>query len=526
MMMDMSELQVEIDKATYLYETAYPEHEIDLYFFQSEDVVPPRARVVEGPMNLGEWEMAPGYLGLFQVGPRGNSNLKISVFISLPRKPSPAEYQSHGQPRIMVSRKARLLFKASPLALEFAKYKLEQRHIRRRNDVHSWDKLPCARQYIRPNPPVDDVRPSILIGFHWLEHGGAEKLALDTVHWALEAGLRVFVVSELDGIHRVQDKLPDHPDVVFLRTDRYLPADQLARFFMAMILRENIKAIHIHHYTPIYSILPAIKSQHSDVTVIDSTHIVEHYDGGFVRIAGVWSNFVDVHHVISHELEDVFLDKFQVRSRVVLGRLLDHDRTPAARAPFSLEAGQDKVTVAFVGRMTHQKRPTLVALQMKALAEWAAENNVKIDFKIVGEGPHLAPFQALLARYDLVGITTLHEANTDVPALLAQSDILLLPSSNEGLALVCYEAIEQGAIPISSDVGAQSELIPAALLTDSNPLTSIKQTVSIFEMLLKDNAGLEAAKTALAKSYDTVSEDPKAYDVLMPVYTAAAQERS
>lgn len=520
-MMDMPEVQAEIDKATYLYETAYPGYEIDLYLSQSNDVVPPRARVVEGHTDLREWEMAPGYLGLFQVGQRGTHAFKVSVFISLPRKPNPAEYKSHGQPRVMVSRKARLLFKTSPLALEYAKYVVEQRHIQKRYDVHGWDKLQCARDFVRPDPSAHDVRPSILIGFHWLEHGGAEKLALDTVHWALEAGLRVFVVSELDGLHRVQDKLPDHPDVVFLRTDRYLPADQLARFFMPLILRENIKAIHIHHYTPIYEILPSIKSQHADITVIDSTHIVEHHDGGFVRIAGVWSNFVDVHHVISHELETVFLDKFQVRDKVVLGRLLDHDRTAAARAPFSLEAGQDKITIAFVGRMAHQKRPTLVALQMKALAAWAIENDVKIDFQIVGEGPHLEIFKALLARYNLAGISTLHEANTDVPALLAQSDILLLPSSNEGLALVCYEAIEQGVVPISSDVGAQSELIPESLLTSANPLTSIKQTVSIVETLLQDKAALDAAKTALGGSYETVSQDPKAYDVLMPIYTAA-----
>jgi glycosyltransferase involved in cell wall biosynthesis len=99
---------------------------------------------------------------------------------------------------------------------------------------------------------------------------------------------------------------------------------------------------------------------------------------------------------------------------------------------------------------------------------------------------------------------------------------LLLPSSNEGLALVCYEAIEHGAIPITSDVGAQSELIPEALLTSAEPRASIKQVVSIVEMLLCDAAKLEAAKAALTTQYAAINSDPTAYEVLRPLYTAAA----
>lgn len=45
---------------------------------------------------------------------------------------------------------------------------------------------------------------------------------------------------------------------------------------------------------------------------------------------------------------------------------------------------------------------------------------------------------------------------TDVPELMRNSDVLLLPSIEEGLALACIEAIGSGCVPIVSDVGTDT----------------------------------------------------------------------
>jgi glycosyltransferase involved in cell wall biosynthesis len=518
--------QDEIAQISYLYETTYPGHAVNIYMSKSDDIVPLRGRAHTRNGTVNPWELGQNYLGLATCGSRDGAAPQIDAFVSLGRTPTPAEFATHGQPAAMRSKKVKLLFQVSPLALEYAKFRWETRGRAKRDTRHGWSKIPLSRDFFIPTKDPKsagaDKRPAILIGFHWLEHGGAEKLAFDTVEWALAAGLRVFVISELDGIHRLQTKLPDHPDVTFLRSDRYLSAEDVPRFVRNLVEIENIKVIHIHHCLPIYEALPAIKSSLPDVKVIDSTHIDEHFDGGFVRISGVWSNFVDHHHIISRELAELYIQKFQVRKKLILGRLLERTDQKISLSPFSLTTGQKTLTVAFVGRMTHQKRPALLAAQMRALAKWAVTKDIKITFEIVGEGPHLNPLKALVSRYNLTALTKFYDANTDVRAVLEASDILLLPSSNEGLALVCYEAIEHGAIPITSDVGAQSELIPEALLTSAEPRASIKQVVSIVEMLLCDAAKLEAAKAALTTQYAAINSDPTAYEVLRPLYTAAA----
>jgi len=46
-----------------------------------------------------------------------------------------------------------------------------------------------------------------------------------------------------------------------------------------------------------------------------------------------------------------------------------------------------------------------------------------------------------------------------VRELLAASDLLLLPSQREGIALTLYEALAAGVVPVAADVGGQRELV-------------------------------------------------------------------
>src|SRR5207253_6957413 len=46
-----------------------------------------------------------------------------------------------------------------------------------------------------------------------------------------------------------------------------------------------------------------------------------------------------------------------------------------------------------------------------------------------------------------------------VRELLTASDLLLLPSEREGIALTLYEALATGVVPVAADVGGQRELV-------------------------------------------------------------------
>ena len=515
-------VQEESAKIIFIYEATYPGHAIRLHLYQGNNITGNVVDVFLGDHIPKADVLRPGYLGLVIAGAKKSGMPVVNVFASLPRHATAEEAANFNEARALRSRRTRVLFRLSPMLFEQAKFLIEQRWAHKTMHRSLWTKLPRGRNATAPAPAeagrVKKKRPAILIGFHWLEHGGAEKLGFDTVHWALEAGLRVFVMAEKESLHRLADRLPQHEDVQFLRTDQYLPRHKVSLFVRNLVVQENIRAIHIHHCLPLYEALPSIKIAFPDVKVLDSTHIIEFHNGGYARISGEWSNFVDYHHVISRKLADMYLQRFKVRSKVQLGRLITRDSVKDVQKTFSIETGRGSYRFAFVGRMSHQKRPVLLALMLRALMAWGRVNGKSLSFDVVGEGPYLKVFKRLLAKYHLGDVTYMHSADADVHKIMAQADILLLPSANEGLALVCYEAIQQGTIPVSSDVGAQSEIVPPELLLAPNPRLAVKQVVEIVTRLTGDAAFLAQVKSELSARLATIAKDATAHEVLLPIY--------
>lgn len=512
----------EVGKILAIYTVLYPDKRVRLFLYEGDNPIWGAPTIVPGEPGLGPEHCGPGFLGIVEGGAAGGET--VTVFISVPRRPTPLELSGAEAPWTPRTRALAALFRLSPLLYEDLRYRHELRR-HKRSAALSWSALPNnagGARFMLPEPELAGVRPAILIGFHWLEVGGAEKLAFDSVRWAQEAGLRVFVVASTPALQRLADRLPQHPDVTFLRIDRYLAHGEWPRYVLNLIRQENIRLIHIHHCVPLYSALPTVRMKAPWVKVLDSTHIIEYADGGFPRISGVWSNFIDLHHAISRELVTMYRDRFHVGKKVQLGRMLDRAEGAPELAPLTMTTRKPRLEISFVGRLYYQKRPGLVVLIMKALADWAGRNGVTLQFNFVGEGPFARASAALIRRLGLEAMTKMHPASTDVPALLARSDILLLPSSNEGLALVCYEAVEKGAIPLSTDVGSQSEIVPPDLLLSRAPRAALKRTVEIVDRLWKDPDFLAARGAELAARYTALAADPTAREVLMPHYQAAA----
>ncbi len=447
----------------------------------------------------------------------------VTVIAGIPRMIRPDEtFPEKTSPDFSHQPALQRLLWASPVMFEQLKYHYERRDRKLCASRHSFN--PIRRATTQPlgrlAEPRDTTRPpAILIGFHWLEMGGAEKLAFDCVTWARQAGFRVLVVAERAEIHRHAGKLPEDPDVEFIRADAYLQPDQWFPFLENLIRAENVRAIHIHHNTRLYDNLMLLKATFPDLVVIDSTHIVEYSNGGFPRTSGVWTNYIDHHHVISRELVSFYLDRFSVSERVVLGRMLDPEAAGDALPELRLKAGQTSLRLAFVGRMVHQKRAPLVVAIIRKLQKALHGQGVKLGVDMVGTGPYLDVVRHMIRRANLGSVITLHPADSDVPALLGKADILLLPSSNEGLALVCYEAIGAGALPVSTDVGGQGELVADDLLVPSAPLLCIRETVARIQRLLNEPAFLDRCKSETLERYRNLRADPTAQEVLSGLYS-------
>lgn len=523
---EIKRLEREQAEIVSIYRRLFPDDDLEIVFWQCDSPVWSAPSVRDGRMTFHPHHLSPEYLGRLRLS-SGQAGARLrTINISIPRVPTPGEVRNADAPWQPV-RRLGPLFNAWPMAYEHIRYQAEMRRKRLCRQRHSHQSLGRGAGSVALPPPDEggpdtSKRPAILIGFHWLEVGGAEKLAFDCVDWALAAGLRVIVVASVPSLQRLADRLPDHPDVSFIRLDRYLAHDLWPQFVERLARAENIRLIHVHHCVPLYAALAHLRVTAPWVKVVDSTHIVEYPDGGYPRVSGVWSNYIDHHHVISRELVDYYRDVFHVMHKVVLGRMLpraDQLELPA----LNMKPGQKQLRVAFIGRMYYQKRPVVMVETLRALARWAGRNGVEFKATVVGEGPFADTVAGLVKRRGLADQVTLEAANADIPGLLGNSDILLLPSNNEGLALVCYEAIQHGCIPLSTDVGSQAELVPPDLLLRLEPFGSVRDAVSAVDRLWRDPDFLARQQTELHERFRHIASDPTAEDILMPIYRAAAE---
>ncbi len=516
-------LKREIAEITDIYKLLFDDRNLEFVLSAGTDPLSGDALVFEDHVTFRPHHLQSKLLkreNIIAPNPHARAATIVASIPPIPTQADEAIDRTPWQP----PRKLRPLYRLSPLLYENIRYIVEMRRRRLAATRHNWKALPGPARASDHLAPIEhDKRPAILIGFHFLEVGGAEKMAFDTVEMALKAGLRVFVVAGVPALQRLSHKLPDHPDVKFIRLDRYLPQEYWPRYVEKLITKENIRLVHIHHCTPLYDNLAHIRITSPQVGVIDSTHITEYSDGGYARVSRVWENFIDTHHVISNQLNSFYDEKGYTFNKVRLGRMLARDaQSPDLPAP-SLTAGKKTINIAFIGRYQYQKRPLLIAYIMKQLASWSKQNKIEVRAKFVGEGVMRPATETLIRRFGLQGIVEFLPANSDVAAILDQSDILLLPSNNEGLALVCYEAIRHGCIPISTNVGGQSEIIPSDLLVPLAPTKAIRSTVSIVKKLWSDQNFIDRQHKDLHRLYNNLSADPTAEDVLFPIYQAAAQ---
>lgn len=114
-----------------------------------------------------------------------------------------------------------------------------------------------------------------------------------------------------------------------------------------------------------------------------------------------------------------------------------------------------------IGRLTDQKRVDLAIRACHALRERGSPRTLRI----VGDGParpRLEALAATLALGDLVQFTG-EVAPTEVPAILATADLLLMPAQREGMGLAAAEALIQG-VPVVAceDGGGLLDVVPTS----------------------------------------------------------------
>ena len=136
-------------------------------------------------------------------------------------------------------------------------------------------------------------------------------------------------------------------------------------------------------------------------------------------------------------------------------RFPDAERA-AVRKRFGVTAG-DK-SVSFAGSLVSVKNVRVLAPLFRKISE-RFDGSVK--FLIAGDGKLRSSVEADMSAAGLDVSFLGNLGPEEMPAFMNSTDVLVLPSLNEGLPLVCAEALRCGANAAGSDVGGIPEVIGA-----------------------------------------------------------------
>jgi glycosyltransferase involved in cell wall biosynthesis len=131
------------------------------------------------------------------------------------------------------------------------------------------------------------------------------------------------------------------------------------------------------------------------------------------------------------------------------------DERAELRREFALDP-HDKV-VAFVGNLSAVKNPGKL---QPIFSEVRARYDGKLKFWVIGDGKLRKEVEAAIAADPSIDVRFWgNQPSEMMPAIMNLINVLVLPSLNEGLPLVCAEAISCGANVVASAVGGIAEVI-------------------------------------------------------------------
>lgn len=316
---------------------------------------------------------------------------------------------------------------------------------------HPWVKVTPGRA------PKGSPR-AVVVAMHWFQAGGAERWALETVKLVRDAGFLPIVITDRDG-HQPWIADPAFDDAILLPMTMPVqerPGD--SPVLRALFEQFDIAGILIHHCQWMYDNAWWVKTHFPQTRIVDSLHIVEYYfHGGFPKESVAHDEWIDLHHVISPQLERWLINDHQIAPEKVVDAPLV-GLTADAKTPSFKERDKTKpFTVAYIGRMVRQKRPEAFILAAKAVN---AAYPGKVRFIMQGNGDMDAFSDMMIKRYGLEEVIERRALDAPVAQTYRDADALLISSINEGITLTSIEAISAGVPVLSANVGSQETLIP------------------------------------------------------------------
>jgi len=325
-------------------------------------------------------------------------------------------------------------------------------HSRRRTAVAPEQRAPVA------SPPAGAPRAAI-IGMHWLQAGGAEMWGIRTIRLVREAGLLPIVITDRDSHHPWITRSELEGALVLCLDDPSAADLEDVTLLWRLLENFDVRGVVIHHCQWLYERLPWLRAHRPELEIADSLHVLE-FTGGFPRWAAEFDDCINRHHVISQQLSDWLIHTQGIEPSKVFFAPLGGLTTGASQAWSSHRSPSGPLTISYIGRFSRQKRPEAFLEAVRALHR----AGVNVRAIVQGDGEMEGLIRRTITRRHLESTVEVRSSQISVSHTLAETDVLVITSSNEGITLTTFEAVAAGVPVISTDVGAQSEVIPAEAL--------------------------------------------------------------
>lgn len=333
------------------------------------------------------------------------------------------------------------------------------------------------------------AQKAIIIGLHWFELGGAELWAFETVRLVREAGFLPIVLTNRDS-HQPWVTRAELDGALLIPFSEPTVVSQTAGvepLLRGLLRTFDVRGVVIHHNQWLYDRVAWIAASRPDIPIIDSTHIVEYTGGGYPLSSAIASKSITTHHVISPSLARWMIEVQNIPAERVVMAPLGGLTVKPKDAVFRPRAEGEPFTVAFIGRMARQKAPEVFL----SMARRLKRQGHTLRFILHGDGELSSWVDDIIEAEGLTADIVRRTSATPVAATLDEAHVLVVSSHNEGLTLTTLEAVAHGVPVISTNVGAQGDIIPESALVPRYARLAARRLADAVAPLVDDEQARE-----------------------------------
>ena len=351
-------------------------------------------------------------------------------------------------------------------------------------------------------------------------YGGSGIVATELGLELAKRGHQVHFISYANPI-----RLEESPGIFFheVEVSNY-PLFQFPPYCLALASRmaevaamEKLDLLHVHYAIP-HSVsamlargmlkkdrrLPFVTTLHgTDITLVG-------VDRSYFPITKYSIEQSDAVTAISNNLRNQTISVFGVTNPVEVIHNFVCTETyrpqPERRAP--------RMTMMHISNFRPVKR---VVDCVRILAE--VRKNVDADLWMIGDGPDRSAAERLVAELGLKPYVRFLGKQNNIPNLLPQGHVLLLPSETESFGLAALEAMACGLVPVATNVGGVPELIDDGITGYLCPVGDIAKQSNCAASLLMN----EPVREKMARAARSAAESRFNTNLIIPQYEQVYQ---